>query len=382
MSWDMDISDFNQGAFDLVIEDEIPPEDIHRANRIRVMELGGQIITGGTPPDDRSSAVTASWFLDTILRPGLEGTNPSEVFAIQLWTERNTTLSESDVAYVAKGLTPEQKRARLHGEFIHLSGLVIAGFKERPTWWCLAKCEAPAFVVEGACEACGGRDLVQYAHVWDNEDMDWPPPASWPVVFLMDPHQAKPTSCAWVAIDPQDQWWMFHEEEIPGDAGEVKRVVEAFERQLRITPAWRKGDPKITAQTNQFARTFQGQTFTIKEAFDEVGFYFEPANTNFTVAVARIEQALRVNPLTRAPRLRIHHTCARTIYAITHFTWSPEGRSPDSVRKDQPSRRNSDFPALLRYLSMEDPEFRYLQRHAPGRTVSLVRGTGRGATGW
>lgn len=383
MSHDQSLEDFNQGAFHWIGEDEIPPEEIHRANRIRAMELGGQIFTGGTPPDDRSASVTAAWFFDQIIVPGLERSDPEAVDAVVLWTEHNRTLDERDVAHVARGLSPEQRRARLHGDAIHLAGVVLKGFTEKARTWCF-RCEAPVYRRDEACETCGGRDLVGYSHVWDDADLAWPGPPTWPVLFYMDPHQARPTACAWFKIDPNDGWWQIAEAEVAGNASAVKRECLGFEAEHELDVLWRKGDPKITTQTNQFAHAFEGREFTIREAFQEVGFDFEDANTNFTVALERIEQALQPSALTRAPRLRVHRSCARTLYQAMHFVWNTRGRSENVDTKEQPSRRHSDFPALLRYLAMDDPDWRTLQMLRRHETIKIGAGAvGRSkATGW
>ena len=383
MSWEQAIEDFNQGSFHFIGEDEIPTEDIHRANKLRVMDVGGQVVTGGTPPDDRSAGVTAAWFFDQILTPGLEGTNRDEVDAIQLWTENNRTLRQEDVEYVAKGLTEEQKRARLHGEAIHLSGLVLKGFTERPKTWCF-HCDAAVRLTPGGrtCGTCGSTDTSSYRHVWDDGDLGWPGPTQWPVLFYMDPHQSKPTACAWYKVDPQDAWWQIAEAEIVGDATVVRDRVLAIEREHGWHVAWRKGDPKITAQTNQFAREFEGRVFSIREAFEEVGFPFDGANTNFSVAVERIEQAFRPNRYTRAPRLRIHRDCTRTIYQVGRYVWNEGARRVNVNKAEQPSRAHSDFPALLRYLAMDEPTFRGLEMWAHQEPIALASGAGRGVGGW
>ena len=383
MSHAQDEEDFNQGAFDLIVEDEIPPEHIHRANRIRAMELSGQVITGGTPPDDRSTAVTAAWFFDQILTPGFEGSNPEETFAVQLWTADNTTLDEKDVAFVAKGLTPEQTRARLYGESIHLSGLIFPGFTEHPKTWCF-RCALAIIPVAGVCDSCGGTDLVKYRHVWDDAEFAWPGPSDWPTLFYMDPHQARPTACGWFKVSPRDEWWQVAEQDIAGNATTVRDTVYAFEREHGLTPLWRKGDPKITAQGNQFATEYEGERFTIREMFENVGFYFDNANSNFTVGRDRILEAFKPNPSTRQPALRVHRSCTRTIYQLTHFVWETGARRENVNVKEKPGKKDSDFPALWRYLANDEPTWRGLQYfRAPVAPVSAPSGVGRNErTGW
>ena len=200
----------------------------------------------------------------------------------------------------------------------------------------------------------------------------------------MDPHQSRPTACAWFKVDPQDGWWQVAEKDIEGDAGQVRTQVEAFEREHGLHPFWRKGDPKITIQPNQFAREFNGRPFTIREAFEEVGFWFEDANTNFTVGRERILAAWQPNPYTRMPKLRIHRSCTRTAYQVGHFTWETSARRDGTVTKELPGRRHSDFPALLRYLANDDPTWRMVQLVRSAEPVHVgAGGVGRNKrTGW
>jgi len=149
------LEDFNQGSYHLVVEDEIPPEEIHRANKFRTLEVGGRILTGGTPPDERAGAVAAAWFYDQILAPGLEGANPDTVGAVALWTEHNRTLDASAVAALAEGLSPDERRARMRGESLHLAGVIVRGFTEKPRLWCFA-CHAAVALGLEACPVCGG----------------------------------------------------------------------------------------------------------------------------------------------------------------------------------------------------------------------------------
>ena len=361
MSWEQAIPDFNQGAYHLIVSDEVPPEEVHRANRIRTMELGGRLLIGGTPPDTEVTGVTAAWFFDQVITPGLDGSNPERSFAITLWTEHNPTIDPKDRERSLEGLTPAQRLAREHGESLHLTGLIYPGFREKPATWCFT-CHESVRTTEGACLGCGGTALGRYTHVWDDGDVDPDVLARWPVVFYMDPHQSRPTACAWVAVDRMDQWWQVAELDVPGGAEAVTAAVEGLERARGWVPVWRKGDPKITAQANQFAREIDGEVFNIRRAFAEVGFDFEPAGTNFTVGRERVLQAMAVNPLTRAPRLRVHRSCVKTIYSMTHFTWESPRRDGTPTAKDQPARRHSDFPALIRYLAIDDPEHRQLER--------------------
>ena len=380
MSHKQDLTEFNQGSYHLIPHDEIPPEEVYRANRLRTLEVEGRLLIGGTPPDDRVGAVGAAWFFDKVLRPGLEESSPEEIGAVALWTENNRTLDALAVEAVAKDLTPDERAARLHGESLHLAGLIIRGFTEKPRQWCFG-CRAALPRHLTACTACGGTDLGDYGHVWTDEDMPWPGPAAWPVLFYIDPHQARPTACAWFTIDPLDQWWQVAELEVEGDAQAVKDACEALEAEHGWHPVWRKGDPKMPYQTNQFTRTAGGQAFSIKKAFEEVGFHFMDAVSDMALGINRVQEALKVSPYTRQPRLRVSDRCPKTIYQTTHFVWEGSHRTDPQLR-EKPSKKNSDFPALLRYMANDDPTWATVQTMLhPRAHVVGAGGQGRNPRG-
>ena len=209
-------------------------------------------------------------------------------------------------------------------------------------------------------------------------------PVGWPTCFYFDPHQAKPAACGWFKIDPNDAIWMVAEREIEGTALTVRDRCYALEREHGLHPIYRKGDPKITVQSNQFATEVEGRPFTIRRSFEEVGFWFDDAITAFDVGVDRIEQALRPNPLTRAPLLRLHTACRQTAFQVAHYTWEPESRRGGGGNREKASRRHSDFPALLRYIENDAPPWRGLQALRRGEPSRVgAQGTGRSkATGY
>jgi hypothetical protein len=211
----------------------------------------------------------------------------------------------------------------------------------------------------------------------------YPRQQHWPVLFYMDPHQARATCCAWFAVDEDDHYWQLAELEVSGDASAVRRAVEEVEARRGWEPVWRKGDEKIVMQGNQFAKEVNGLPFNIKTAFEEAGFFFEPANTNFDGARQRLLAALKPDPGTRRPRLRAHVSCTRTIHSMTHHVWLRSERSESVGLKEQPSRKLSDFPALLRFLMMDEPTYLQCQRlRTVGAPVLRRTGKGRGVGGW
>lgn len=368
LSYEQDVDDVKVGSFHLICEDELGPERFHRQNRTRVMDVRGQIYTAATPPDDRSAAVTAAWFHDQIFVPGLRGDDPA-VFSLILRTERNRLLSGEDIAWLARGLTEEQRAAQLEGKFLHLSGLVFPEFAAAPRTWCFG-CEAERVPVDGTCPACAGSDLAEYAHVVEDHAL----PTSWPVVFYGDPHPRRPLAGIWARVDPNDDVWIEHECEIEptGGPSAVRAAIEAAEEELGYAGrvVWRKLDAKMTRQGNEYA----GEAWTIGKALRDVGLEFEDANVSKETGYPRLRELMRVQAWTRAPRLRVMRRCRRLVYQITHFVWDEHARRVDRDVKEVEKDAHSDFPAVLRFLANDELTWDAL---GPRRAGPLVYVSGR-----
>ena len=379
LSQETDPQDLAQGAFHVVLEDELPDEWMHREHVVRVLDYGGRVLTGGTPSDERTTAVAHAWFYDDLYLPGVEGADPTKIYACSLWTEKNRSHTPTDLAALEAQLlkNPEAREARFHGQFLHLAGLVFPGFTARTKSWC-GRCRAPVLApAAGACPTCGTPNPAPYRHVVEDDEIPegWPGPRDWPTVFYMDPHPSRATACLWIRVDPHEGWWVVAELDAGGNAGEVRRAAETVEAAAGLSPVTRLGDEKITMQSNQFAEKVDGEVFNIRRAFEDAGFPFEPANTNFVTARDRILAAFEPDPGTGVPRLRVSVRCPGLIYDLTHHVWAASRRSENVALREQPSRTHSDRPACLRFHAMLDPSYRGLLRlMAPAEPLRIGAG--------
>ena len=72
------------------------------------------------------------------------------------------------------------------------------------------------------------------------------------------------------------------------------------------------------------------------------------------------------------------------LYQLTHFTWTSRKGEGTSTKED-PSKKNSDHPAVLRYFAMDDWDWRSLERLSRPLTGIRFGGGGEGrskVTGW
>ena len=351
MSYDQDLSAFAGSSLHLVGHDELPPPDIYRENRLRTLDVRGQIITAFTPPDEPGAAqADATWFFDEVYEPGLPGPDQHEnIETVTLFTERNTILSPKDIEAIASRMTDEQRAARLYGRFIHLSGLVYPIFERTHATWCY-RCQKRVLGLDQTCPACHGDDTGAFTHVVSPFQV----PAGWPVVMVIDPHPRKPDAIGWFVVTPSDDAILIGELEAQGTAHDVTRAIREFEEAHQIRPVKRLMDPNIATETND--RMQRG--WTIRKEYDAAGLRCDLANDEINAGIAQVDEFLRPDPRTRRPRLTFFSTCPRMIYGMTHWTWDEWVRGGDREPKEKVRDRHKDFPDLVRYFVLDRPSFR------------------------
>lgn len=97
-----------QGAsVDLIILDEEHTEEIYKECKMRTLDCKGQIITAMTP------LLGMTWVAEY----------SQKHFNIKFPTRANKTLSQDEIDSICDGLTENEKKMRLEGEFVDLSGL-------------------------------------------------------------------------------------------------------------------------------------------------------------------------------------------------------------------------------------------------------------------
>ena len=97
-----------QGAsVDLIILDEEHTEEIYKECKMRTLDCKGQIITAMTP------LLGMTWVSEYAHKH----------FNIKFPTRANKTLSQDEIESISEGLTENERKMRLEGEFVDLSGL-------------------------------------------------------------------------------------------------------------------------------------------------------------------------------------------------------------------------------------------------------------------
>jgi phage terminase large subunit-like protein len=344
MSYDQDLSSFTGSSLHLVLHDELPPSDIYREHRIRTLDVKGQIISAFTPPDETGAQrADTAWFFDEVYEKGLPGPQHDPRFeTITLMTERNSILSVAEISELAKTMTEEQREVRLHGRFLHLSGVIYNTFSARDRWWCY-RCERDILPVDGTCAHCRGSDVDTYRHVIEPFAI----PREWPLVFVIDPHPRKKDAMGWFVITPSDDIIMVSELSCQGTAAEIKKELDRVESLQHWSPCRRLMDPNIATESNDKLR----RGWTLRQAYDEVGLRCDLAVDELNPGIERVQALLKPDKATRRPRFQVFDTCPQFIHGMQRWAWDEWSRQSDRDPKESPRDRFKDFPDLIRYLA-------------------------------
>jgi phage terminase large subunit-like protein len=347
LSYDQELTAFSGSSMHLIVHDELPPSDIYRENRLRVLDVRGQIYTAFTPPDEiGQSRADVGWFFDEVYEKGVTGVPGFE--SITLHTEDNRILDAEAIHELASKLTEEQREVRLLGRFIHLSGVIFSLFSAHHSWWCF-KCERKIVPVDSNCPYCTGNDIDTFTHVMDPFVI----PLHWPVIFVIDPHPRKKDMMGWFAITPSDDILQIGELEMDGTADDVAREVFAWEKAHRVQVVRRLMDPNIATETND--KLDRG--WTIRRAYDEAGLRCSLALDSVNAGIEEVNTLLRPDRRTRRPRFSVFSTCQRTIIAAGRWAWDEHANPGDKEPKERVRETYKDPMDIWRYMAMDRPSF-------------------------
>lgn len=354
MSVDQDPSDFASGDFHWIGHDEPPKLAQWRENEARTMRVNGRLMLAMTWPDDPS--INVDWLYNEVYEPGKTNSDKNVAW-FELWTTENQNLKQEAVAAQAEKWSSEITNVRIYGRPIRFSNRIHPEFTDNTKHWCYGCGKSVVKVMQetrAVCGVCGDERVTEYCHVREFDTS-----ATWPSVFVIDPHPRKPHMWLWAQIDPSDDWWVVAEGNLEGDCTEVRKLVERMELDLGLHTARRLIDPNMGASPSGQRReiTWQGE-------FAAAGLHTDLADDS-GVGRSRVNQMLKPDTHTLRPRIVFHPRCRDTIYQMNRFSWSDYSKNVDRDQKQTPSDKYSDYPAMLRYLANSDPVFSFLKGGAP-----------------
>ena len=340
LTYEMDSKQCEGWWGDFVWYDEPPPRT-HRVATLRGLtdRLGWEIFTL-TPLDQ-------PWLFDEIW----ENSNPDiETFLMDIRhnlmrqnpkTGKYVGISEKAIERFESVLTDEEKQVRRHGRFTHLAGRIFKGwdrkvhlFNRRDMW-----------TVEGT-----------------GSKIDGEPPAHWPRMMLIDPHDRKPDCVIWVTKDP-DYGTKYIYRELMNKNSDATfkttcRDIRDKEVDGRDTVMYRIMDPNFGPKRQgnsgmDVRKTFEAESqnigypmrFTFGDDHKELG--RKAVNELFWY-----DKEMPISIINQ-PGLLIADDCVNCIYQIEHYVWDEYklGAMEKDV-KEKPKDLNTDFPDLLHYMAL------------------------------
>ncbi len=310
LTHEQDVEQFEGWKGHIAWFDEPPPRDRYIATLRGLVDFRGRCWLTMTP-------LTQAWIYDELYTRN----EPTRIYTVTTDIRENPHLEPGAIQQFEASLTEEEKEARIHGRFLHLTGLVYKEFS------------ADIHISE--------PPLVR---------------PNWTRYMAIDPHERMPTAVLWLAVDPKDNHWVYDELWLENmDIEQIAHAIHVQEGDLK--PRIRLIDPHNDKEYN-----LVGGNFNIRKELMKYGVYCERANSDPALGKARIKQALKPHYSSilksEVPQLRISRNCTQTIYEFQHYVWEDFRRNPDEHEKKEQVKKKSDhFMDALRYIYNFGPKY-------------------------
>lgn len=333
MSNAQDVTSFQGPPRDMVIYDEEPRKDIYKENLLRFTTRDKlNILFGMTPTEG------LTWVHDELVNHGKD-VSGNKVDWFQIPSVCNKLANLRVLEEIVSQLTYEEKKMRLLGEFISLSGLVYGRtFSQK------VHVIPP---IDVRCN-CGGSD-----HHADNC-----PYLNFYVLRGIDPHLVTPTAVVWVAVDRWENAYVVDSWFDSTDVEAVKNGIRQRSEGMRL--GWSVIDSAADSNIEAFGGLNIFKKFTAGENRVRALRLAVKGQGSIKTGVDEIKQYLTINPDTQKPRLFVCNTPNNQLL-INAFQTMERDRYHDEDRrgmKDKILESKHHLHAALRYLFMQRIRFR------------------------
>lgn len=226
---------------------------------------------------------------------------------------------EAAESFISK--VPENERdSRIFGQFKHLIGRVYPAFK------------SSTHVVE-----------------------PFPIPKTWPVWCAIDPHPRKPNAALFLAVSPEEKWYVCNEVYFQGGIEEFGKEVLAVGSQYKMM------DYLIdtSAQTTDWQKKE-----TARKTLERIGLRTKLARkkNQKTAAIHIVSQALEgkspdtpSNYTPGQPRLYVFKSCRQTQFEFLNYVWKENKDEASQGLSEEVLKVNDEMMDCLHYIVVEHP---------------------------
>lgn len=294
--------------------DEPPPRDKYIACLRGTIDFAGRMWITATP-------ITEPWMFDEIVL-----NKERNAFYKVVSSYDNPYISAEEIHELEVSLTDEEREARIHGKFIHLTGRIYP-------------------------------DLDTNVHLVDNLPFGH---EGWPTYFVLDPADRRPHHGIWAKVDPYDTIYVFDEIVRHGTIAETAQEIKVRERTQGVDP---EGVIRIL-DPNKGNTPSSVTGLKLVTEFATHGTYFT-ATVNDDVALGHLAVREKLaydkkQPLSTTNHPKMYFVRDRTrecIRQLMSYVWDDwRGRNNASrSQKEVPKDINKDMPDCIRYLCMSNP---------------------------
>ena len=354
---------FQSDDVDGIWNDEEPPYDIYREERMRLIDRDGEMIFTMTSLKgitqlleevfDGYAAIKTRY--SSLLKEILPVIVEKEgIRTYMLWSTDNTYVNQSRVLVEVKTMTREEVKARIFGIPVNLRGRIYPQFNDN-------------------------------VHVVDLKDVPW---KDCSYINVVDPHDRKPWAIIWAAVDGIGNVYIVHEDpfgvdfnEIPyGDKtySEYASLIHKVEAKIRKLGGTghidRIIDPNYGNTTVKLAERQGGQSKTTpKFEMAKHGLRYRDGIDALEAGHLKVREYLhyetkydeetKQEEIIVRPKFFVATTCANTKKHLSRYARKdPETPGGDVKDKIGVMEKYKDFADLVRYLLMSNPRKRNIKK--------------------
>lgn len=265
------------------------------------------------------------WINDTLVSRAGDPGSGIELYRFSIWDncrDRGGHLERSAIESFLADLSESDLEARLHGNFLHLAGLVYKTWEPRVPYW------IPPFEL----------------------------PESWPRVMFCDPHGRKPLALMWGAVSPADILYVYRavfDRNIKtiADAASYIKTAENWASERHPGPRAEPVAMRIIDWSAEEEERTSGMS--IRRAFHEQGLLFHKAHKqNAAYGYDMIHEQLKIRREWEQPGLVVFNTCGpvkQNFMNFCHDSWGTSKQEQIKGPKEGYISNHDDFIDLIRY---------------------------------
>jgi phage terminase large subunit-like protein len=274
MSYEQETEKFAGTSRHFIHYDEEPPLHIFNECNARLVDTGGSYWISMTPVEG------LTWTFEKIYEKAK--TDPN-IYVVEADMLDNPYITKEAAERYLAGLDEDERKAREHGTYVQLGGLVYKKFNEE-------------------------------THVIDPIDPKTIP-SHWRIYMSLDHGFNNPTGCLWHAVSPENKIITFSElYEREWTLDQISTAIKAKEAEWGIHVDYRVGDPAIAQRSAHNGTSIQTE-------YAMRGIYIALANNNVETGVAKVQMYLNINPETQKPFRQITSNCSNFIHEMKRLRW-------------------------------------------------------------